>query len=73
MPTWTTEFNSSDMVQVFSRASTRRAERQAGEMATGTVIEFHQLRYGEAFAGGGYEQGPRTDTLAVPEPAGGCC
>ena len=26
-----------------------------------------------AFADGGYEKGPRTDAVAVPEPGGGCC
>ena len=46
----------------------------AGPRATGTVTAvFDSDDFIIAFQDGGYEQGPRTDVAAVPEPGAGCC
>ena len=73
------EFNSDDFVQVFQAASTSRA----GSKHDGADI-LNRVGWSEgdwngdgifdsddfviAFQDGGYEQGPRTDVAAVPEP-----
>ena len=54
-----------------SRGSTRQAKTLDGPKATGTatVYSIHP-DFVIAFEDGGYEQGPRTDITAVPEPSG---
>ena len=65
------EFNSSDMVQVFTagKYETGRAAGWAEGDWNGDGL-FDSSDMVTAFADGGYEQGPRTDAAAVPEPCG---
>jgi hypothetical protein len=65
------EFNSSDMVQVFSKGKYETQEAATWEEGdwNGSLL-FDSSDMVAAFAGGGYEKGLRTDAVAVPEPTG---
>jgi peroxiredoxin len=65
------EFNSGDMVQVFTAG--KYETREAAGWAHGDWNAdglFNSSDMVTAFANGGYEQGPRADVAAVPEPGG---
>ena len=63
------EFNSSDMVQVFSQGKYETGEGaiwSEGDWDGNGLFESSDMV--TAFVDGGYEKGPRTDAVAVPEP-----
>ena len=65
------EFNSGDMVQVFTAGKYETGEEAGwseGDWDGDRIFSSSDMV--KAFVDGGYEKGPRTDTLAVPEPGG---
>jgi uncharacterized protein YjbI with pentapeptide repeats len=64
------EFNSNDMVKVFEAGLYETGEPaiwETGDWNGDGVFQSSDMV--TAFIDGGYEQGPRTDAMAVPEPA----
>lgn len=66
------EFNSSDLVFVFTRGKYEDAEPLNATWEDGDWngdAEFNSSDFVTAFSGGGFEVGPRTPAAVVPEPA----
>ena len=69
MPTWTANSTATTSCRSSSSASTRRPVGLWAEGDWDGNGTFDSSDFVVAFTDGGYEQGPRTDMAAVPEPA----